>query len=111
MTLADTAHGPIWGAYIVVAVLAVISAALLSGRGSWLIAGYNTASKREKEQYDETKLCRVVGGGLAVITLLLLVLLLWEDVLPAAFGWVFGGVVLLVCAAIGILGNTICKKK
>lgn len=34
---------------------------MIFGKGSWLIAGYNTASKKEKEKYDEKKLCRAVG--------------------------------------------------
>lgn len=40
---------------------------------SWLIAGYNTASKNEKQQYDESALCAAVGnlmflsGGLCVV--------------------------------------------
>ena len=32
--------------------LLVISIVLLCGRGSWLIAGYNTASEEEKRQYN-----------------------------------------------------------
>lgn len=31
------------------------------GKGAFLIAGYNTAPKREKEKYDETALCRFMG--------------------------------------------------
>ena len=31
------------------------------GKGAFLIAGYNTASKAEKEKYDEKALCRFVG--------------------------------------------------
>ena len=31
------------------------------GRGAVLIAGYNTASKAEKEKYDEKALCRFMG--------------------------------------------------
>ena len=33
--------------------LLVISIVLLCGRGSWLIAGYNTASEEERKKYDE----------------------------------------------------------
>lgn len=29
---------------------------------SWLIAGYNTASEKEKEQYDTPALCAAVGN-------------------------------------------------
>ena len=35
--------------------------AFFSGKGSSLIAGYNTASPEEKEKYDEKALCRAMG--------------------------------------------------
>ena len=31
------------------------------GKGAFLIAGYNTASKAEKAKYDEKALCRFMG--------------------------------------------------
>ncbi len=31
------------------------------GKGAFLIAGYNTASKAEKARYDEKTLCRFMG--------------------------------------------------
>ncbi len=31
------------------------------GKGAFLIAGYNTASKEEKAKYDEKTLCRCMG--------------------------------------------------
>lgn len=33
-----------------------------SGRGAFLIAGYNTASKAERDKIDEKKLCRYMGN-------------------------------------------------
>lgn len=73
MKLADLSTGPDWGAWVVFAVLAIVSLVLLSGHGGFLIAGYNTASKEEKEKYDEKKLCRITGIGMAVAALLILV--------------------------------------
>lgn len=49
-----------------------ISLALLMGKGSFLIAGYNTASEKEKRKYNEKKLCRTTGTYLALITVLVL---------------------------------------
>ncbi|MBU5269533.1 DUF3784 domain-containing protein [Clostridium cochlearium] len=40
-------------AWIVVGIFAILSITLLLGKGSFLIAGYNTSSKEEKEQYME----------------------------------------------------------
>ncbi len=47
--------------YIVIAIFVICSIFLLFGKGSWLIAGYNTASQEEKEKIDEKKLCRSMG--------------------------------------------------
>lgn len=46
---------------IMVGILAILGILFLNGKGSFLIAGYNTASKAEKEKIDEKKLCRYVG--------------------------------------------------
>ncbi|NLO84914.1 MAG: DUF3784 domain-containing protein [Clostridiales bacterium] len=48
---------------LVVVLLFVMSIVLLSGKGAFLIAGYNTASKEEQSTYDRKKLCRVIGEG------------------------------------------------
>ena len=62
MKLADLATGSDWIVWIVFVIFAVFSIILLSGHGSWFISGYNTASKEEKEKYDEKKLCRTTAG-------------------------------------------------
>lgn len=52
MKLKDISAGPDWVVWIAFIVFAVFSIVLLLGRGSWLISGYNTASKRnEKAKY------------------------------------------------------------
>ena len=96
--------------WIVVALFAILSAVLLSGHGANLIAGYNTASEAEKKRYDEKKLCRILGAGMALITVLLLVSTLLMDALPAWFGYVQAGIILADCVTILILANTVCKK-
>ena len=53
-----------------VSVLFVTLAALfLGGRGSFLIAGYNTASEEEKSKIDEKALCKFVGKLMLIIAL------------------------------------------
>lgn len=42
-------------------IILAISIALILGRGSFLIAGYNTLSKAQKERYDAKALCRFLG--------------------------------------------------
>ena len=65
MKLADLATGSDVIVWIVFVIFAVLSIILLSGHGSWFISGYNTASKEEKEKYDEKKLCRTMGIGMS----------------------------------------------
>ena len=66
MKLADLATGSDWIVWIVFVIFAALSITLLSGHGSWFISGYNTATKEEKEKYDEKKLCRTMGIGIDV---------------------------------------------
>ena len=71
-------------AYVVIGIVFVIflimSIVLLSGRGSFLIAGYNTSSKKEKEKYDSRALSKFTGKILLIITLSV----------PMALGDMFG---------------------
>ena len=45
----------------------ILAAFLWCGKGSWLIAGYNTSSKDKKDQYDEKALCRFVAKLMLVV--------------------------------------------
>lgn len=110
MKLQDISNGPDWVIWAVFAIFVVLSIVLLSGHGGNLIAGYNTAGKEEKNQYDEKKLCRVVGAGMLVITILILITAVGETFLPAWFVYVCLGIILTDCAVMIILANTICKK-
>lgn len=110
MTLKDIHKGPDWVLWAVVVIFAVISIVLLSGHGANLIAGYNTSSEEEKNRYDAKKLCRTVGGGMSMITILILVMAIWESVLPAYFSTVFLVVTLIDIGVMLVLMNTVCRK-
>ena len=110
MTLNDISNGPDVMIWVVVAILAIFSIILLTGYGANLIAGYNTASKEEKEKYDGKKMSRIVGVGMSVITLMVLAMGLWEDVLPDYAAYISLGIVVVDCAVMIVLANTICKK-
>ena len=96
-----------WVAFVILALMSIV---LLTGSGAGLIAGYNTASKSEKSKYDEKKLCRVTGAGMSVITVLVLVMAIWQEILPAYFACIFAAIILIDCAVIIVLANTVCKK-
>lgn len=110
MKLSDISSGPDWIIWVGFAIFAVLSIVLISGHGSWFISGYNTLSKQEKAKYDEKKLCRTMGVGMAVITMLILIMGLFENVLAASFAYVFIGIVVIDCIVMIILSHTICKK-
>lgn len=110
-TLADVANGPSWILYVVGVIFALISMLLLSGRGAGLIAGYNTISKEEKEKYNEKMLCRIVGGGFSIITILIFAMATLEHVLPASFANIFGVITLVDVVIMIVLSNTVCKYK
>lgn len=58
---------------------------------SWLIAGYNTSSKKEKEKFDTAALCNGVGNFLFILAGILLIAALGH-ILDVAwiitFGWI-----------------------
>ena len=110
MKLADLATGPDWIVWIIFGIFTVLSIVLLSGHGSWFISGYNTASKEEKEKYDEKKLCRTMGIGMSIISILILIMGLFESVLPAFFVYIAVGIIVVDVVVIIILGNTLCRK-
>lgn len=110
MKLADVSSGADWIIWVAFVIFLVISIMLLFGHGSWFISGYNIASKNEKAKYDEKKLCRTTGFGMAVIAFLILVMGLFEDVLPAGFAYISLGVVVADCLVIILVSHTFCKK-
>ena len=60
--------------HLLMAVLMAILAYLVKYRKwSFLIAGYNTSSKKEKDKYDTHSLCRGVGNFLFIITGIMLI--------------------------------------
>ena len=110
MKLADVSYGPDWIVWVVFFILTIMSITLLLGHGSWLIAGYNTASKEEKAKYNEKKMCRVMGIGMTIITLLILIAKLFEEVLPSNFTVVMIIIIGADVVAMIIASNTICKR-
>lgn len=110
MTLKDISNEPDWVLWVVFGLFLIISSVLISGHGENMLAGYNTASKEEKSKYNSKKLCRVVGTGFLVITLMILAMGIWQTVLPASFATVFLIVTVIDCIVIIILAKTICRR-
>ena len=81
---------------------------IISGRGDNLIAGYNTASEKEREQFNMKRLRMVIGG-----ILFLTIIAFWIPVLIGNQKFIIPMTIALIpISFIGIiLANTWAKKK
>lgn len=87
-------------------ILAVLGAVVRFGKASFLIAGYNTATKEEKEKYDEEALCKFVGNFLFVLAGMLLLIGI-GGVYRITFIVSYGGIIFAAVAiAVVIYMNT-----
>ena len=93
---------------IVAAILVIMGVLILIGKGDNLIAGYNTASKEEKAQYNVKRLRGLIGGLLIVLAPMMF-LLNGEDTMAAT--WSFVALVFVLSIVVVILANTWAKKK
>lgn len=86
--------------------LLALSVPLYFGKMSNMIAGYNTMTDKEKEQYDELKLCRILAVTLDVMAFVLCLGVF--DIISITDVSLIGIVILIICI---ILGNTLPKRK
>lgn len=93
---------------IVATILLIMGIIILIGKGDNLIAGYNTASKEEKSQYNIKRLRGLIGGILVVLAPMML-LLLRKETLTATFSFVL--LTFVLCIVVVILANTWAKKR
>ena len=101
VALANTFIGGVAGQALVSLFVAII---LFIGKGDFLIAGYNTASKEEKEKCNIKRLRLIMGSCF----ILLSALLVFMDTI--GIGLFMAATLLLVIMTI-ILANTWAKKK
>ena len=93
---------------IVAALLLIMGIIILIGKGDNLIAGYNTASEKEKAQYNIKRLRGLIGGLLVALAPMML-LLLREESLASFFSFIT--LTFVLCIAAVVLANTWAKKK
>lgn len=100
----------IWLKVIIVAFLTVMSILIFSGKGTVLIAGYNTSDNEEKSKYNIKALGKVVGGGFGIITIITAFIMIYDAELPSGLSWLNPWGILGTIAIMIISGNTICRK-
>ena len=93
---------------IVAALMVIMGILILIGKGDMLIAGYNTASKKEREKVNIKRLRALVGGFLILIAPLMCWCLIVEQ--SKTSGFAFCGIVFFLCIVLVVLANTWAKK-
>ncbi len=84
-------------------------------KASWLVAGYNTASKEEKAKYDEEKLTRYVGNLLIILSIVLLLggllmaIFISQEFMILSISWVLFFILSIVGLIYVNTGNKIKK--
>lgn len=89
-------------------ILLILGFIIFIGKGDNLIAGYNTASKEEKSQYNIKRLRGLIGGMLLLLAPMTFNLLRKETMTAT---WTFVGLTFVLCIVVVILANTWAKKK
>lgn len=101
---------PMWFGWIIVVVLAVISILIFTGKGAFLIAGFNFLREEEKSKYNVNSLCKIIGSGIGIITVITALIVYFNGELPSIISWIVPWGMLGTIALMIFLGNTICKK-
>ena len=84
----------------------ILALVILVGKGDWMIAGYNTASPKEREKYNIKRL-RIVLSVLMVVTALFVLSMLYTP--PYLIG-LTSQLLVIACIVGVILANTWAKK-
>ena len=93
---------------ILAAIFVIMGIIILIGKGDNLIAGYNIASKQDREQYNIKRLRGLIGGLLFLLAPMMF-MLAGEPSIGQAFG--FSALVFVLCIVVVILANTWAKKR
>lgn len=93
---------------VITLLMALLAVVILTGHGDGLIAGYNTAKKEEREQYNMKRLRAVV----AALILFTMAFVWFAALIDDSVVILLGGLpVLLIGTVAGIIiANTWCKK-
>lgn len=93
---------------IITAVLAILGIIILIGKGDMLIAGYNTASEKERKKYNVKRL-RLIFGILPLLLAIACFFLFGSDSVENHISFVVLATLLAIVSL--VLANTWAKKK
>ena len=96
---------------VIIVIMFVLGVVILSGKGDNLIAGYNTASEKERQEVNIKRL-RMVVAGICILVSVLLVIPFFIGKEDDVSCQVFSALGIMLIAIIGlVLANTWCKRK
>lgn len=100
---------------VVSAIMIVLCAIILSGKGDHLIAGYNTASEEKRKQYNIKRL-RLVIASICLLTMLICWIPFLAEKISDSRSFIHTDICIPILFFIIIIGgllviNTWCKKK
>ena len=87
-------------------VMLAMTIIMLTGRGAFLIAGYNTMPKSQREKYDTKRMCKFTGKILLPISILTILIGFERFGGAGWFVWVYFGTVFGLVAFAIIYSNT-----
>ena len=91
--------------YALVFILTVLTVIFWSGKGSWLIAGYNTMNDKEKQKTDRKKLCRVMAYCLGSVDILIIISLILGEEAMENLENIFSAIVIFIVILTIVLGK------
>lgn len=97
--------------YGLIALTWIVTVVLLTGKGGFLIAGYNTAPKKHKLRFDEKKLSMVYGIGMCVIAIFITITSLLENKTGEVLITFMPAVIIVTVIVTLLVGNLYCRKK
>ena len=91
---------------IFVALFVVLGILFFKGKGTFLIAGYNTSSREKRAKYDEKALCRFMGKLMFGCAGCSAVIAMGTALEQMALVWLGIILMILICFAAVIYANT-----
>ena len=92
-----------------VLLFAILGIVFFCGKGTFLIAGYNTASPEEKARYDEKALCHTMGWMMCACAASFGVLMLSDALKSITLMWI-GLALFFVFIVFGVIYMNTSKK-
>jgi amino acid permease len=98
--------------------LLILGFILRSGKGDWLISGYNTLSEKEKNQYDRVAVCKFTGNLIISFAIIFFIIVICDRYIKSSYK----NILVIVLIALGVIvmvggviyantGNKFLKKQ